>query len=458
MNHLLLRAFNCLEQENIHYCLIRGYDELVQPAVGSDIDLLVQHDELKLMHQVLAQLGFVKLPTWGHAPHNFFVAYDEASDHWIKFDVVTDVAYGRPVHALRTALASGCLLNRRRRDPTFVLSPEDELVTLLLHCVLDKGEFAAGECQRFKALRYQVIHETYLSTLLAAYWSPTMNWSQLFGEIEADNWEALLAKRKAVAAYLRRRDQLGTLFRSVRDTVLRQLDQGVRMLRPRAVSIALLAPDGAGKSTLASSIQKSFFFPVCSVYMGFNSTQPRGVRSKASNGSGPLRIPGLGFAGHLFTQWRRYITARYHLARGRLVIFDRYTYDALLPPRQRLTRLKRLRRWVLAHACPAPDLVLVLDAPGEVLYARKGEHNAGFLEQQRRHFLELKPYLTQMVVVDATRDAEHVRRQVTSLIWCGYARRLGANGKQAAAEEHSPQQRAQGAKSHESSDGRGRAA
>ena len=139
------------------------------------------------------------------------------------------------------------------------------------------------------------------------------------------------------------------------------------------------------------------------------------------------RIPGLGFVSQLITQWWRYLAARYHQAHGRLVIFDRYTFDALLPPPQRLSRLGRLRRWLLAHACPAPDLVLVLDAPGEVLYARKGEHSVAFLEQQRQRYLELQSYLPQTIVVDATRGAEEVRREATVAIWGRYINRLSRN-------------------------------
>jgi thymidylate kinase len=70
-------------------------------------------------------------------------------------------------------------------------------------------------------------------------------------------------------------------------------------------------------------------------------------------------------------------------------------------------------------------LVLLLDAPGELLFARKGEHSSDFLEQQRQAYHGLREKIPQMVIVDATRDAERVRRDVTSCIWRGYARQNG---------------------------------
>lgn len=418
MHELLLAVFKNMAKENIRYCLLRDYDQLDQFANGGEVDLLVQRNQLKPLRDLLTQLGFVGLPGWGHAPHHFYVAYDENSDSWLKLDVVTEVAYGKPIQALRTTLAGVCLGNRRRTGPIFVPSPEDELVTLLLHCVLDKGYFRPARRRRLQALRHQVTKERYLSALLVSFWLPAMTWSRLAALIDSGNWAALLAERKLVAARLAGRDRLGTLGRQARNRVLRKLNRWINAQRPRSITVALLAPDGAGKSTLAAAIRHSFYFPVRSIYMG--------LYQQGTGRSTLLRLPpGLSFAGRLIRQWSRYLTARYHQARGRLVIFDRYTYDTLLPPRAHLGRLRRWRRWLLAHACPAPDLVLMLDAPGEVLYARKGEHSVAFLEQQRRSYLKLQPDLPQMVIIDAARDAEQVRREALSLIWRGYLGRQG---------------------------------
>jgi thymidylate kinase len=414
MHELLLSVFRKMEFANIRYCLVRDYDQLTHMSEGGEIDLLVQNGQLPQLSGLLAQLGFAGLETWGYAPHHFFLAYHKKSDCWLKLDVVTEVAYGKPVHALRTSLADNCLSRRRRCGPTFIPSPEDELMTLLLHCVLDKGYIAPARGRRLQALCRQVTEEHYLAALVALYWSPATSWPELAARIEAGKWPALLAQGETVAARLAAHNKLGTVGRQIRDRVLRKANRWSGWLRPRARTVALLAPDGAGKSTLAAGIQNSFYFPVRSVYMGLYQKN-----GQVSAGSGIKR---LGFIGRLLVQWQRYLMARYHQARGRFVIFDRYSYDALLPPPQPLSWSKQWRRWLLAHACPAPDLVLVLDAPGEVLYARKGEHSIDSLEEQRQRYLQLKKHLPQMMVVDATRDAEQMRREVTSLIWRSHAR------------------------------------
>jgi thymidylate kinase len=110
--------------------------------------------------------------------------------------------------------------------------------------------------------------------------------------------------------------------------------------------------------------------------------------------------------------------------RGRLILFDRYIYDRQLDATRKRSLKTRARRWLLAAAAPKPDLVVFLDAPGELLYARKGEHSPEILEQQRQHYLGLRDHIPQMVVVDATRDADQVRQTVTALIWRSYAKHL----------------------------------
>jgi thymidylate kinase len=109
--------------------------------------------------------------------------------------------------------------------------------------------------------------------------------------------------------------------------------------------------------------------------------------------------------------------------RGRLVLFDRYACDALLPARWPLGPRGRLRRWLLGHACPAPQLIVVLDAPGEVLHARTGEHDPALLEAERRAYLRLARDRARAIVVDATREPDRVRRDVTAAIWAAYQSR-----------------------------------
>jgi thymidylate kinase len=115
--------------------------------------------------------------------------------------------------------------------------------------------------------------------------------------------------------------------------------------------------------------------------------------------------------------WQGYLVAKLHQAAGRVVIFDRYAYDALVPARASSGLLKGLHMRLLGHSCPAPDLVLVLDAPGEVMSACEGEDGPEALETQRQRLLALRDRIQHVQVVDATRDEAAVRADVLGRIW-----------------------------------------
>jgi thymidylate kinase len=178
-------------------------------------------------------------------------------------------------------------------------------------------------------------------------------------------------------------------------------------LAGRGLSVALLAPDGAGKSTLARALASYPSLPVWTAYLGL---YPRSERRFA--------VPGVGFCVRVVRQWTHYLLARWHQARGMIVVFDRYPYDARLRPRRSGGRHDRLRRWLLGHVLPPPDLAIVLDAPAEVLRGRKDEQDIEELRRQRHEYLSLAGRLPcRTIVVDAGRSESDVRREVTDLIW-----------------------------------------
>ena len=102
----------------------------------------------------------------------------------------------------------------------------------------------------------------------------------------------------------------------------------------------------------------------------------------------------------------------------------------------------RLHRWFLTHAYPRPNLVIYLDAPAEVLYARKGEKNLKELETRRQSFLQLIRTNSNCDVIDATQPLSKVYDEVAARIFqfCKLKTRKPFSESEAVSESPAPVQ------------------
>jgi len=236
------------------------------------------------------------------------------------------------------------------------------------------------------------------------------------------------------------------------------------------ISVALIGPDGAGKTTLARMIEKSFPVPVKYLYMGVSvdssnmalpttrmmeyfkrrRRQKQGVtssknippnrpalsqtprhavrgRHKKSGWRALLRL-----ANRLAEEWYRQFLSWKFRRNGHVVIYDRhYKFDFELDkaaPRGDARDEKRrftdwLHRWFLAKVYPAPDVVIYLDAPAEVLFARKGEFTLEWLESRRQAFITQGKKTPNFFRIDATQPLETVYANVIERIMQFYQKR-----------------------------------
>jgi thymidylate kinase len=183
----------------------------------------------------------------------------------------------------------------------------------------------------------------------------------------------------------------------------------------RGIDVAVLGPDGAGKTTVINALIASLPFPTRAIYMGLTGGRlPLADR---------LRVPGLVFGARVTLLWARYGLGVYHRARGRIVLFDRYPLDAAVPSGKDLRPVARFSRRVQGALCPKPGLVLFLDASGETMHGRKQEYDPARLETWRRAYQRLEGSVRSFEVIDAEQPADVVRREAQRLIWERYAKR-----------------------------------
>ncbi len=409
LHPLLETLFPALDAAGIRWALLRVPENLAMPE--GDIDLLVDGMDLGCARSLLPRLGFAPVPHYGYGHH--FLRYHQDTGCWLWLHVVTELSFG-PYYALKTEPAAGCLARRQRTGALVMLAPDDAFWALLLHCIIDKGTIAPRHQSRLQGLVGAVQATGPLAGFMAKILPPDWSVLRLVAGVRCGNWRALEGLRQPLSERWRRRQ--GLTDRQLRRLHLLRGQHQIRsLLRRRGLSVALIGPDGAGKTTLAEALQREFILPVHVIYGGLTGGHLPQIDA--------LRVPVLVVGGRFGVFWCRYLLALYHQLQGRLVIFDRYIYDAVAPTPYPLSRLRRVYRWLDGHACPPPDLVLLLDAPGEVMHRRKGEYSPAELEGWRHHFLTLRRRLRRMEVVPTTRDLDLVHRDVINRIWRHYAAR-----------------------------------
>ena len=438
MNQLLAKLFATLDDRGVEYLLLRGYGELESAQPIQEIDLLVHPRCLARFESVASRLDFRPWPAWGHEPHLFFLAFDPTDGCWIKLDVVTGLVYGRPVRWLQLDLDTHCWSKRRRVGPTWLPAPEDEFLTLLAHCVLDKERFREAHAARlqtlWRELQDDAVRALRLACSLERYLGPAAR-REVQRDLEDECVGSVLALGPGLARRLFWRQPRSALKRLLRTWMRRRLRRILFLLHRHGTSTVLLAPDGGGKSTLAAALAEDPWLQARVLYMGGNSGAggiqlpttawlERRIRATRGRWFAPERplLRALRTVNHLLEDVTRHAAGELHKVQGRFVVYDRYFYDSHLSARARAWRV-RLRRWLMSRTCPVPDLVLVLDAPGETLWARKREHTPELLERQRQILLGLAESIHNLEVIDASRSAEEVRRQAVAAIWEDFGRR-----------------------------------
>ena len=218
-------------------------------------------------------------------------------------------------------------------------------------------------------------------------------------------------------------------------------------------TVALIGPDGAGKTTIGREIEQVLSIPIKYVYMGINleasnlvlpttrlvlevkralgkrpdmSGPPDPTRTKSRPKGGIKGLfaslkSGLRLVNRLSEEWFRQFVVWFYQSRGYVVLFDRhfffdYYFHHVVNTEVERSLSDRLHGFFLERLYPRPDLVICLDAPAEVLFLRKGEGTVALLESRRQEYLHLQDVVKNFVKVDVTKPKDEVVREVADVI------------------------------------------
>lgn len=183
---------------------------------------------------------------------------------------------------------------------------------------------------------------------------------------------------------------------------------------PRGLFVVIAGPDGVGKTAVARGLARRVgatgevlhlharphFLPG---RVGTEVTMPHQNRPYGRAGS-------IGKLLYLYADFTLgwYIRLRPFVRRGGTIVMERGWWDLLVDPqRYRMTPLPRVVA-VMSRLLPATDAVMILEAPTDILLARKNELLAEELARQAREWRSLRPSGSRVLYLDATRSVHEI--------------------------------------------------
>ncbi|MBD0282191.1 MAG: hypothetical protein ICV69_08370 [Thermoleophilaceae bacterium] len=320
---LVAAVFAALERAGVRWALLRGEGRLAAPP--HDVDLLVDPADVASLADAVRPLGFLPVPTWDKGSHRFFVARAPSLGRWVILDVVTELCYG-PAYALRSGAAAGCLARREAVGSLALLTPDDAFWTLLLHCILNRGDFPEHQRERLRALCPAARPHSELGLFASSICAEGWDAERLLMGVRAERWAALSALSDDLVRTWRQRHPAAFALRRGLAIVSRRTSPLHTLLRRRGLAAALVGDDDGRARAVATVAARDFYYPTRVIGV----PRPAGARARDARRA-----------------VARSAVVRFHQGRGRLVIL---VYPPTAAPGDGDVRLPP----------PRPDLLLLV--------------------------------------------------------------------------------------------------
>ena len=431
----LAMLFTAYVREGVRFVVLRNYMQWPSDF-GKDIDLVVHGEDVDRSDSIIRRLaremniychGLRKRST--HLSYRRLPAPVDGVERGIYLDIRTDVVHQGFIYMPgETALAS-----RQRYGSFYVVSPAIESLTTLLHCIIDKKEVRPSYRERLLEIRTGNMDE-FMGAARGIVGAALAK--RLADALASGAPESLLALRRQIlwARTVRNPVTLGSYVFAKAGAAW---DRVSGWIRPRGILVVLVGPDGSGKTTLSSLVCSRFeatHIPTSPVYLGAQKPMlpTRLLSQKLHKRFGkPGKVKPIkdvdrhqrlrGLVHILADKWLRYlVNVRPALARGEVVVLDRYFYDLRTFPHP-LVR----KPWVEAivmYLIPKPAIIFSLQADPAVIAARKNELTTAETERQIKCFSELGRWVEDFHVVPADGDIKAVVDSITEHVLRLYSR------------------------------------
>lgn len=432
---LLEKIFDIINGSGLDYCIQNKY-EMMPEEIPSDIDMMYRGagekdlDALVIRIAQETRLLITQKIVQGYYEYTYILSYPAPESRFqLQLDFYRAISRKDFPNVMP---AEDMLENKRFYKCFYVPDYFDELKYMFIRRTI-KNDMKQEHLEIARNL-YQHSPKIYYERLTAVFGAETAaliveSIDRLDTSIFEKNRERFRKSVKAISDRNCRSGKFQYLYKKF------QISEVIpkRIIRKCGMSVAFLAPDGGGKTTAIRMVEdgcsgsfygitKLYFRPHLLSNAGAYKPYHKTIEEKTNfdphgkEPNGLLKSIARFFFYNLDFILGTWFKVDIMKIQKNLVIFDRYYYDYYADMKRYQYSLSPNFARAFAWSIPKPDLIFVLDAPADILYARKQELTLEEIERQRRiyrHFSEREPHA---VLVDASRSPEEVARQITKTI------------------------------------------
>jgi len=431
---LLNTVFDILDRQFLDtYVIMNKYDEMPE-SIPSDIDINISQIDFQRLDFIITELSketglLITQKIWSNYRQCAYIlsSINLTQPFRVQLDFFSDFGM-TSIPLLIPCVEINC--NTRRYGRFNVPAYHVEYVFLLFRRIF-KNDFSVAHCHTLKtALNHDVDKIVAYSAL---YFGNELA-NEISDKVLKEDINGLLKIRPILLKQMNKhslKQAFGSYyFRYWYDHLIRTI---FRVKYPVGMSIALLGPDGCGKSTIYEKIEY-----IC--YGSFHGIEKKYFRPRLFKNIGHYNILNPTEEGEtnpdphgvsqdsFFKSLVRYSFYNIDFVLGywliikkleikkKLVIFDRYYYDYYVDMKRYKYNLPKWLPRLWGWLIPKPDLIFILDGNAQVFYERKKELTLEELERQIIEYRKLAASIRNTLLINAIKPIDKVSMSITNHI------------------------------------------